>query len=189
MSVNNLILWEKYRPNSAKKMVLLPRIESYIKDGINCNMIFYGTSGTGKTTLAKIIASEYNSLTLNGKLGIELLSQSIKNHFDSLNLMSKNKTKMIFIDEFDRATIQLQDGLKSFIEEYPNARFIFTTNHIDKITSELKSRFSCIPFDPINASERKYLLDKQTNYIRGIAKKEGYEDYNNIDLFTKIKDF
>ena len=121
------LFWEKYRPKSIKGMVLLPRIEKAI-EGVDSNMIFYGTAGTGKTTLARIIASEFNALILNGKLGIDILSDKITEHIHSFNLLSADQTKLVFLDEFDRASITLQDGLKSFIEEYPNVRFIFTTN-------------------------------------------------------------
>lgn len=185
MELNNLLFWEKYRPKSTKSMVLLPRIENYIKE-IDSNMIFYGTPGTGKTTLAKIISEQFNSLTLNGKLGIDVLSEKIKNHIESLNLMLADQTKLIFIDEFDRASTALQDGLKSFIEDYPTVRFIFTTNHIDKITPELRSRFNCIPFDPIDSSEREFLYKRQIQYLRAVAKKEEFADYGNIELFEKL---
>ena len=185
MNLNNLIFWEKYRPKSTKGMVLLPRIEKYITE-INSNLIFYGTHGTGKTTLAKIIANEFNAITLNGKLGIDVLSEKIKNHIESFNLLEVDKPKLVFIDEFDRASIQLQDGLKSFIEEFPMVRFIFTTNHIDKITGEIRSRFICIPFDPINSEEREFMYKRQVAYLRAIAKKEGFSEFTKVEIFEHL---
>lgn len=184
--MKDLIFWEKYRPNSIKQMILIPRILDIVESGIDANLIFYGTSGTGKSTLAKIIADQNNSLYLNGKLGIEILTTKISNHLKSLTLDRKNDVKLIYIDEFDRASIQLQDGLKSFIEEYPTARFIFTTNHIDKITDELLSRFITVPFDTVNAIEREYLFNKQVQYLRAIDRKEGSELYNDVEPFKKI---
>lgn len=186
MSINNLLLWVKYRPKTLKQMVLLPRIEAYVANGIDSNLIFYGTPGTGKTTLAKIIAAEYNSLSLNGKLGIDVLSDKIRDHFETLTFGAVSPIKLIFIDEFDRASTQLQDGLKSFIEDYPNARYIFTTNHIDKITPELRSRFECIPFDPINSEEREFMFNRQVSYLRAIAKKEESDIFQNREVFEKI---
>lgn len=185
MSLEKLLFWEKYRPKSIKGMVLLPRIEKAI-EGVDSNMIFYGTAGTGKTTLARIIASEFNALILNGKLGIDILSDKITEHIHSFNLLSSDQTKLIFLDEFDRASITLQDGMKSFIEEYPNVRFVFTTNHIDKITPELKSRFNCISFDPIDSEERSFLQKRQILYLRSIAKKENFDGFNNVELFERL---
>ena len=186
MSIKNLLLWEKYRPQSLKQIILIPRISKLVDDGIESNMIFYGTSGTGKTSLAKILSKEYNSLTLNGKLGIEVLSNRIESHLKSLSLDKKDSVKLIFIDEFDRATIQLQDGLKSFVEDYPSARFIFTTNHIDKITDELRSRFVCVPFDSVNTIEREFLFNKQVNLLRAISKREGFELYKETEPFENM---
>jgi len=186
MSLKNLLFWEKYRPQSLKQIILIPRISKLVEGGIESNMIFYGTSGTGKTSLAKILAKEYNSLTLNGKLGIEVLSRNIEMHLKSLSLEKKDAIKLIFIDEFDRASTQLQDGLKSFVEDYPSARFIFTTNHIDKITDELRSRFICVPFDSINTSEREFLFNKQVNFLRAIAKREEFELYKEVEPFENI---
>jgi len=185
MSLDKLLFWEKYRPKTTKGMVLLPRIEDAI-DGLDSNLIFYGTPGTGKTTLAKIIAADLNSLSLKGKLGIDVIKEKITEHITTFNLLAVDQTKLVFIDEFDRASIELQDGLKSFIEDYPTIRFIFTTNHIDKITPELKSRFKCISFDPIDSSERGFLQKRQILYLRSIAKKEEFEGFTNVALFERL---
>lgn len=186
MSLKKLILWEKYRPHSLKQMILLPRISKIIDRDVESNMIFYGSPGTGKTTLAKILASTHNTLTLNGKLGIDLLSTKIQNHFEGLSLDARDQVKLIFIDEFDNATRQLQDGLKSFVEDYPYARFIFTTNHIDKITPELRSRFTPIPFDPIDPDEREFLFNSQVKFLRAIAKREEFELYKETEPFQQM---
>jgi len=186
MSLKKLILWEKYRPQQLKHMILIPRIAKMVENGVESNMIFYGTSGTGKTTLAKILSKQYNSLELNGKLGVDILSDKIREHFHGLNLEKKDAVKLVVIDEFDRASTQLQDGLKSFVEDYPEARFIFTTNHIDKIVPELRSRFDCIPFDSVNSTEREFLYNKQVNFVRGVVKKEGSELFEDKELFETI---
>lgn len=180
------IFWEKYRPNTLKGMILLPRIENIIKNGIHSNMIFYGTSGTGKTTLANILSEQHNFLKLNGKLGVDVLTTTIKKHFQGLNLGAKSNLKIIYIDEFDRASSQLQESLKGFMEEYNQARFIFTTNHLNRIDNELRSRFVEIGFNPIDQEERKFLYSKQVNYLRAIAKKEGFDLYKKKEPFEKL---
>ena len=185
MSLNNLIFWEKYRPKSTKGMVLLPRIEKYITE-IKSNLIFYGTHGTGKTTLAKIIANDFNTITVSGKLGIDILTEQILNHIESFNLLDVDRPKLVIVNEFDRSTPVLQNALKEFIEDCPMVRFIFTTNHVDKIIPELRSRFTCIPFDPIDSTEREFMYKRQVSYLRAVSKKEGYEGFNNVEVFEHL---
>jgi len=188
-TIKDKLYWEKYRPSTIKNMILLPRIENFIKDGITTNMIFYGTSGTGKTTLANILSKEFNFLKLNASKenGIEVLRTKIEKYLNTLVLSGKDGLKVIYLDEFDRATTNLQDGLKSFIEEYSDrARFLFTTNHISKITKELKSRFEEISFDPLNQQERDYIHVKQIAYLRALAKREEIEIYKNKEAVGKI---
>jgi len=186
MSLKQKLFWEKYRPNTIKNMILLPRIESIIKIGIQSNMIFHGSSGIGKTTLANILAEEHNFLKLSGKLGIDILTDSIEKHLHGLNFGAKSDLKVIYIDEFDRASPTLQEALKGFMENYSVARFIFTTNHLNKIDKELRSRFIEIGFDPENSEERKFLHTKQVNYLRAVAKKEGSNLYEDKEPFIKL---
>jgi DNA polymerase III delta prime subunit len=73
--------------------------------------------------------------------------------------------KYVFLDEFDRVSKSFQDAFKAFIEKYNNkVRFIIGTNHINKISDELKSRVKSVGFDCQNIEEEKYL--KQAIYKR-----------------------
>lgn len=186
MSLKQKLFWEKYRPKSQARMILLPRIESIVKHGIQTNMIFYGSSGIGKTTLANILADEHSMLKLSGKLGIDVLTTTIERHLQGLSFGAKSDLKVVYIDEFDRASKQLQEALKGFMETYDYARFIFTTNHISDIDKELRSRFLEIGFDPQNSEERKFLHTKQINYLRAICKREGSELYKDETPFVKL---
>jgi putative ATPase len=186
MSLKELIFWEKYRPQSLKQMILLPRIANLVDSEVDTNYIFYGSSGLGKTTLARILAKEQNSLILKGKLGIDILTEKIEKHFTALNFDAKDKQKLIVIDEFDNASSALQEALKGFMEEYPFARFLFTTNYLDKIEDKLRSRFVCVPFDPIDSNEREFLFNKQVNYLRAISKKEEFALYTEVEPFKKM---
>ena len=184
--IKEKLFWEKYRPKSQKGMIILPRIDAIVKHGIVTNMIFYGSSGIGKTTLANILAAEHDFLKLSGKLGIDILTDSIQKHLHGLSFGAKSDIKVIYIDEFDRASSQLQEGLKGFMETYNYASFIFTTNHIHLIDDNLRSRFTEIGFDPQDSDERKFLQTKQVNYLRAIAKREGSELYKDEAPFVKL---
>ena len=141
MSVNNLLLWEKWRPKNLDDLILLPRIQNHFKDGVNQNFIFYGHYGTGKTSLARILIGKYTKdkpfLELNSSLftSIDVLRNEIEDFCKFTPMMSTDSDiKYIFLDEFERVSSQFQDAFKAFIEKYnKNVRFIITTNHINKI--------------------------------------------------------
>lgn len=190
-TLKSKLFWEKYRPNALTKMILLPRIELILKQGIQTNMIFFGTSGIGKTTVANILSEEHNFIKVNAskQTGIDMLRTTIDNHISSLSFGAKSDLKVIYLDEFDRASKNLQDGLKGYMEDFENrninVRFIFTTNHINRIETELKSRFTEINFNPLNKSEREFMFNKEVAYIRAVARREGL-DYENVEPYTKI---
>lgn len=165
MSVNNLLLWEKWRPKNMEDVILLPRIRKYFENGANGNYIFYGNYGTGKTSLARILIGKYTKntpyLELNSSLytSIDVLRGEIENFCKFTPMMEvESDIKYIFLDEFERVSIQFQDAFKAFIEKYnKNVRFIITTNHINKITDGIKSRIPQINFDCQSTEEEKYL--------------------------------
>lgn len=185
----DVLYWEKYRPKKFNSVIILPRIKKLLQAGIHMNMIFYGSPGTGKTTLARILSEEYDTLEINTSLftSIEVLRGAITDHIKTLNFdKDPNGTKIIFLDEFERVSSAFQDALKGFTEEYSDyARFIFTTNHIEKIV-ELGSRFTKINFDPIDQEETTYLKSYYAKYLNAVVKDVSEESLIGDDTISKI---
>lgn len=184
MSINNLLLWEKWRPKKMEDVILLPRIRKHFENGVTGNYIFYGNYGTGKTSLARILIGRYTKSTpyleLNSSLftSIDVLRGEIENFCKFTPMMeSESDIKFIFLDEFERVSAQFQDAFKAFIEKYnKNVRFIITTNHINKITDGIKSRIPQINFDCQNLDEEKYLKQEIAKRINNkILPEEGKE--------------
>ena len=164
--INKLLLWEKWRPKNIDDMVLLPRIKKNFKNGIDGNYIFYGTYGTGKTSLARILIGKYTKdkpyIEINSSLytSIDVLRNEIEDFCKFTPMIqSENGIKYVFLDEFERVSIQFQDAFKAFIERYSKSgvRFIITTNHISKISDGIKSRIPQINFDAQSIDEEKFL--------------------------------
>jgi DNA polymerase III delta prime subunit len=196
MSVNKLLLWERWRPKTLEDIILLPRIRKQFENGVNQNYIFYGHYGTGKTSLARILIGKYTKdkpfLELNSSLftSIDVLRNEIEDFCKFTPMMfSESDIKYIFLDEFERVSAQFQDAFKAFIEKYnKNVRFIITTNHINKISDGIKSRIPQIDFDCQNVDEEKYLkteIYKRINNV--ILPKEGSEipKDNLVSIITK----
>lgn len=155
MEIDNLLLWEKYRPRNIDDIILPDRIKKNFTFGVNKNYIFYGDYGTGKTSLARILIGKYSKdrafLEINSSLytSIDVLRSEIEKFCKLVPMFeTSDPIKYIFLDEFERVSPQYQDALKAFIEQYhKNVRFILTTNHYNKISDGIKSRFSSINFN------------------------------------------
>lgn len=176
MSVNKLLLWEKWRPRTIEDCILLPRIKKEIEDGVNQHYIFYGHYGTGKTSLARILIGKYSKetpyLELNCSLdtSIDVLRTRVDDFCKFSSILDTNSDiKYVFLDEFERVSANFQDAFKAFIEQYNrNVRFIITTNHIGKISDGLKSRIKLIGFDWQNPEEEKFLKTNIFKKIRDV---------------------
>lgn len=176
MSIKNLLLWEKYRPKSIDDIILLPRIKSHFENGITKNYIFTGHYGTGKTSLARIIIGKYTKdksfLEINSSLytSIDTLRNDIEKFCKTQPMIeSDDPIKYIFLDEFERVSSQYQDALKAFVEQYhKNVRFILTTNHLNKISDGIKSRFTIIDFDCKDHSEEKFYKQEIYKKVKDI---------------------
>lgn len=165
MSVESFLLWEKWRPKRMEDIILLPRIQKELENGITQHYIFHGHYGTGKTSLARLLIGKYSKKTpfleLNCSIdtSIDVLRTQIDD-FCKFNPMFETDSdlKFVFLDEFDRVSPNFQDAFKAFIEKYnKKVRFIITTNHINKIIPGLKSRIKCIDFDCVTKDEEKFL--------------------------------
>lgn len=172
MSVNKLLLWEKWRPRTMDDVILLPRIRKYFENGITGNYVFHGHYGTGKTTLARILVGKYTKdkpyMEINCSIdtSINMLRNEIDDFCKYTPMMeTESDYKYVLLDEFERTSAEFQDGFKAFIEKYNKiVRFIIITNHIGKVEGGILSRIPQINFDCLNLQEEKYI--KQEIYKR-----------------------
>lgn len=193
-SVNQLLLWEKWRPKSLEDIVLLPRIRKHFENGINGNFIFYGHYGTGKTSLARILIGKYSKdkpfLELNSSLftSIDVLRTQIEDFCKYTPMMeTESDIKYIFLDEFERVSAQFQDAFKAFIEKYnKNVRFIITTNHINKISDGIKSRIPQINFDCLDINEERFLKQEIFKRVKSVILPSEGIDVSKEDLVAII---
>lgn len=170
--ITNQLFTELFRGKTLDNVVLLPRIKNEISKGLTQNYIFYSTSGgTGKSTCARILTQDYDTLSLNGSIsGIDSVRESIINFCSSLSLDNGlEKMKAVYIDEADALTIAAFDALREVIERFAKStRFIFTCNKINKIPGPILSRFNCIPFQAITKEEDEQLFEGYVNYVSAV---------------------
>ena len=164
-------LWvEKYRPSSLSELYGHENINDAIQTIISSNQhmhyLFYGLSGTGKTSMAHIMCKQiYPSdkskyiLKLNASYdqSIDIIHTKIRPFCQkTVTPFEYNGQiidyKFIILDEADTLTQDAQNALRRCIEIYSyNTRFCFICNYVSKIISPIISRCVSFHFKPLSA--------------------------------------
>jgi len=187
-------LWvEEYRPKTIDDCILPSSLKtlfkSFIDKGELSNLLFSGTPGIGKTTVAKALCDQLNCdwIMINGSEegGIDVLRDKIKNFASTVSLSGGKK--VVILDEADYLNPQsTQPALRGFIEEFhKNCRFILTCNFKNRIIEPLHSRFSNIEFK-ISPKDKPKLASKLFERTINILK-ENNVDYNDKVLAQLVK--
>ena len=193
--MNTDFLWvEQYRPKTIDDCILPESLKnlfsSFIKKGELSNMLFSGTPGIGKTTVAKALCEQMNCdwIMINGSEegGIDVLRNKIKNFASTVSLSGGKK--VVILDEADYLNPQsTQPALRGFVEEFhKNCRFILTCNFKNRIIEPLHSRFSNIEFK-VNPKDKPKLASRLFERAVYILKEQNidYEDKVLVELITK----
>ena len=151
----NELFCEKYRPQTIDECILPDHLKKTFKEIVDTgevpNLLFSGTAGLGKTTVAKAICNElgldYILINASESGNIDTLRGKIKQFASSISL--SGGYKVVILDEADYLNAQsTQPALRGFIEEFSaNCRFILTCNFKNKIIEPLHSRCGVIEFN------------------------------------------
>lgn len=152
---------EKYRPKTIEDCILPQALkdtfQKIVAKGELPNMMFTGSAGVGKTTVAKALCNELDLdyMMINGSEdgNIDTLRGKIKQFASTISL--HGGFKVVILDEADYLNPQsTQPALRGFIEEFSNnCRFILTCNFKNRIIDPLHSRCSIYEFNYSAESE------------------------------------
>ena len=152
---------EKYRPKTIEECILpnglKDTFQEIVQKGELPNMMFTGSAGVGKTTVARALCNELGMdyMMINGSEdgNIDTLRGKIKQFASTISLQGGQK--VVILDEADYLNPQsTQPALRGFIEEFSsNCRFILTCNFKNRIIDPLHSRCSIYEFNYSAESE------------------------------------
>ena len=183
-------LWvEKYRPKHIKDYVFKDsdqksQVQSWVKEGSIPHLLFSGSAGIGKTTLAKVLLNElgiedYDVLEINASRenNVDTVRDKIINF---VQMIPFGPFKVVLLDEADYLTPNAQAVLRGVMETYSNhSRFILTCNYPNRIIPALHSR--CQGFHVEKTDQTEF-----TARVATILVEENIDfDLDTLDTYVK----
>jgi putative ATPase len=180
-------------------------INQMIRENFLFSMIFYGPSGTGKTSLAELIALE----TKREFYALSAINSGVKEVRETLELakdktLFSNKPPILFIDEIHRFSKSQQDSLLQAVEKgYVVLIGATTENPSFEVIPALLSRCQVYILNPFSKEnldillkkaldEDEYLKNKnikveQTNALIHFSSYDARKLLNSLELIVKYQ--
>lgn len=172
-------LYRKYRSKSLDEIVGQQHIIAALRNAITSGQIshaylFTGPRGTGKTSIARILAHEVNGLPYtddNAHIDIIEIDAASNRGIDEIRDLrekvyvspTSGKYKVYIIDEVHMLTSQAFNALLKTLEEPPaHAIFILATTEVHKLPATIISRTQRYTFRPATEAQIVTLLKQIT---------------------------
>lgn len=188
-------LWvEKYRPKTVSETILPAGLKKTFQNMVDTgelqNMLFTGSAGLGKTTVARALCNELglDYIVINGSEegNIDTLRGKIKQFASTVSF--SGGYKVVILDEADYMNAQsTQPALRGFIEQFSdNCRFILTCNFKNRIIEPLHSRCGVYEFNTTK-KDMAQLAAQMMKRLQTILQDENvtYQDKDLADVIMK----
>jgi|TARA_B110000285_G_scaffold96192_1_gene109745 DNA polymerase III delta prime subunit len=184
-------LWvEKYRPNTIDDYVFKDshqkaQVQAWVRDVSIPHLLFSGSAGIGKTTMAKLLVNElgiedYDVLQINASRNnsVDDIRDKITNF---VQMIPFGPFKVVLLDEADYLSPNAQAALRGVMEEYHStSRFILTCNYPNRIIPAIHSRCQGFHIEKIDQTEF-------TARVATILVTENIDfDLDTLDSYVKV---
>jgi DNA polymerase III delta prime subunit len=196
MRTTDFLFVDKYAPQTVEECILPEEIKDTFTNYRNTNkipnLILYGASGIGKTSVILALAKELGMdfMKINGSnegRSIDTVRNKISSYASTISLSGSGK-KILLLDEADNLTFDAQKALLGIIEEtQKNCVYVFTCNYVNKLLPAIHSRTSSIQFK-IPVKEKPKLAAEFFQRLIHILETEGIE-YDKKVLVELIKKY
>ncbi len=187
--------YNKYRPTEFDDVIGQELVKKVLQNALNTNTIkhaylFSGPKGIGKTTLARIFASNLNEFNQNPEAKLDLIELDAASNtgIDNIRQLIENaqvppisgKYKIYIIDEVHMLSKAAMNALLKTLEEPPEkVIFLLATTNPEKLIPTVLSRLTKLP---LNSHTTKDIISR----LKFIAESEGVSiDEESLNIIAK----